>query len=111
MVAFGVWDPRETKVTLARDRVGIKPLYYAQVGHGFLFGREVKALLAHPLVDAAVDSEGVAELLAFIATPGHAIYQGIREVRAGHVLTVRENSVRERAYWSLPSREHTDDWG
>ncbi|MGB3440127.1 MAG: asparagine synthase (glutamine-hydrolyzing) [Actinophytocola sp.] len=110
MFAFGVWDPRENKLTLVRDRVGIKPLYYARVGHGFVFGSEVKALLAHPLVDAAVDGEGLAELLSFIATPGHAIYQGIHEVRAGHVLTVRENSVREHAYWSLPSREHTDRW-
>jgi asparagine synthase (glutamine-hydrolysing) len=110
MFAYAVWDPREEKLTLARDRVGIKPLFYARAGRGFVFGSEVKALLAHPLVDAAVDGEGLAELLAFIATPGHAIYRGISEVRPGHVLTLRENSVRERAYWSLPSREHTDDW-
>lgn len=110
MFAFAVWNPRDNELTLVRDRVGIKPLYYTRVGRGFLFGSEVKALLAHPLVDAVVDGEGLAELLAFIATPGHAIYKGIHEVRAGHVLTVRENGMRERPYWSLPGREHTDDW-
>nr|CAM34350.1 putative amide synthase [Streptomyces tendae] len=110
MFAFAVWDPRRRELLLARDRLGVKPLYYARVGSGIVFGSEVKALLAHPLVEPVVDAEGLAELLSYIATPGHAIYRGIREVRAGHTLTVRDGAVRERAYWTLPSREHRDDW-
>ncbi|WP_414170161.1 asparagine synthase (glutamine-hydrolyzing) [Streptoverticillium reticulum] len=110
MFAFGVWDPRTQQLMLARDRLGMKPLYYAPTDRGVVFGSEVKALLAHPLVDAVVDGEGLAELLAYIATPGHAIYRGIRSVRPGHVLTVRDGSLRERCYWALPGREHTDDW-
>ena len=110
MFAFAVWDTGRQELLLARDRLGVKPLYYAPTRRGLLFGSEVKALLAHPLVDSAVDSEGLAELLSYIATPGHAIYSGIRQVPAGHVLTVRDGGFRERAYWSLPGRAHTDDW-
>jgi asparagine synthase (glutamine-hydrolysing) len=110
MFAFGVWDPRAHRLTLIRDRLGIKPLYYAQTATGLVFGSEIKALLAHPLVEAVVDTEGMAELLSYIATPGHAIYRGIREVRAGHTLTAQPGRMTERAYWSLPGTEHTDDW-
>jgi asparagine synthase (glutamine-hydrolysing) len=110
MFAFAVWDPRQQQLLLARDRLGVKPMYYTKVGRGVVFGSEVKALLAHPLVDAVVDDEGLSELLAYIATPGHAIYHGIREVRAGHVLVVRDGSIQERCYWTLSSRAHTDDW-
>jgi len=110
MFAFAVWEPRRQTLTLARDRVGIKPLYYARTATGLVFGSEVKAVLAHPLVDAVVDAEGFGELLSYIATPGHAIYRGIHELKAGHTMTVRADSVRERRYWSLPAREHRDDW-
>jgi asparagine synthase (glutamine-hydrolysing) len=110
MFAFAVWDPRQQQQLLARDRLGVKPMYYAELGRGVVFGSEVKALLTHPLLDAVVDGEGLSELLAYIATPGHAIYRGIHEVRAGHTLVVRDGSLRERRYWSLPSREHAEDW-
>lgn len=110
MFAFGVWDPRQHKLVLVRDRLGMKPMFYARIGRGIVFGSEVKALLAHPLVEPVVDVEGLAELLSYIATPGHAIYRGIEQVRAGHVMTVQDGSVRERCYWSLPGREHTDGW-
>lgn len=110
MFAFAAWDPRRRELTLARDHLGIKPLFYARLGRGLVFGSEIKSLLAHPLVDAVVDAEGMAELLAYIATPGHAVYQGIRELPSGHVLVARDGTVREHRYWSLPSREHTDDW-
>ncbi|MFC5723799.1 asparagine synthase (glutamine-hydrolyzing) [Streptomyces gamaensis] len=110
MFAVAVWDPRRARLLLARDRLGVKPLYYAPLRRGLVFGSEVKALFAHPLVEPAVDREGLAELLAYLATPGHAVYAGVRQVRAGHVLTVTDGTVRERAYWSLPGREHTDDW-
>ncbi|GHF69229.1 asparagine synthetase B [Streptomyces mashuensis] len=110
MFAFAVWDPRHDTLLLARDRLGVKPLYYAPTAQGVLFGSEVKALFAHPLVEPAVDREGLAELLSYIATPGHAVYRGVRQVRAGHVLTVTRGGLRERRYWELPAHEHTDDW-
>ncbi|MCX4820569.1 asparagine synthase (glutamine-hydrolyzing) [Streptomyces sp. NBC_01142] len=109
MFAFAVWDPRAGKLVMFRDRLGIKPLYYAQTGRGLVFGSEPKALLAHPSVACVVDTEGMAELLAYIATPGHAVYRGMREVPAGHVTVVRDGSLTESRYWTLPHHEHPDD--
>ncbi|MGI5351673.1 asparagine synthase (glutamine-hydrolyzing) [Streptomyces sp. CA-250714] len=112
MFAFAVWDPRRRQLLLARDRLGIKPLYYARTAHGLLFGSEPKALLAHPSLECVVDAEGLAELLAYIATPGHAVYRGIRELPAGHTAVLREGAggavLSESRYWSLPNHEHPD---
>jgi asparagine synthase (glutamine-hydrolysing) len=109
MFAFAVWDPARDMLLLARDRLGIKPLYYARTGHGVLFGSEPKALFAHPSLECAVDAEGFAELLAYIATPGHAVYRGVRELPAGHTAVVGRGGVTESAYWTLPARPHVDD--
>ncbi|MDA3647680.1 asparagine synthase (glutamine-hydrolyzing) [Saccharopolyspora indica] len=109
MFAFAVWDERNRELVLGRDRMGIKPLFYAPLGSGVLFGSEAKAVLAHPEVEAVVDAEGLAELLGFVGTPGHAIYRGMREVAPGHVVRVRASGITERRYWSLPVREHTED--
>ncbi|MFD3944852.1 asparagine synthase (glutamine-hydrolyzing) [Streptomyces sp. NPDC058579] len=109
MYAFALWDPREQELLLIRDRMGIKPLYYYPTPNGVLFGSEPKAILAHPSVRAAVDSEGLAELLALTKTPGHAIYKGMKEVVPGHVIRVRREGLTTRRYWALEAREHTDD--
>ncbi|MDX3380101.1 asparagine synthase (glutamine-hydrolyzing) [Streptomyces niveiscabiei] len=109
MFAFAVWDPGRERLLLARDRLGIKPLFYARTPQGVLFGSEPKALFAHPALECAVDAEGFAELLAYIATPGHAIYRGVRELPAGHTAVVTHAGVAESAYWTLPHRAHTDD--
>ena len=110
MFGLAVWDVRQRRLLLARDRLGVKPLYYARAGSGIVFGSEAKALLAHPLVAPVVDAEGLAELLAYIATPGHAVYRDLQELPPGHLLSVTAGRVEQRAYWSLPTREHTDDW-
>jgi asparagine synthase (glutamine-hydrolysing) len=74
-----------------------------------LFGSEPKAILANPLARAELDDDGLRELLAFNKMPGHAIFRGMRELRPGHVLTVRRGSQREQAYWKLEARPHPDD--
>ncbi|MEZ0070611.1 asparagine synthase (glutamine-hydrolyzing) [Streptacidiphilus sp. MAP12-20] len=109
MYAFALWDTRREELLLVRDRMGIKPLYWFETSDGVIFGSEPKAILAHPAVTAAVDVEGFAELLAFVKTPGHAVYRGMRELRPGHTLRVRREGITERRYWSLEAREHTDD--
>jgi asparagine synthase (glutamine-hydrolysing) len=109
MYAFALWDPRQQELLLVRDRMGIKPLYYYATADGIIFGSEPKAILAHPEVSAVVDAEGLAELLAFSKTPGHAVYRGMRELRPGHTLRVRRGGITERRYWELQSYEHTDD--
>ncbi len=109
MFAFALWDVREQKLLLVRDRLGIKPLYFYPTPHGVLFGSEPKGILANPLARAEVDDDGLRELLAFAKTPGEAIFRGMRELRPGHVLTVTRGGLKERAYWKLEARPHTDD--
>ncbi|WP_431045336.1 asparagine synthase (glutamine-hydrolyzing) [Streptomyces sp. P1-3] len=109
MYAFAIWDGRVERLLLVRDRLGIKPLYYHCLDGGLLFASETKALLAHPQVQAVVDADGLRELLTFSRTPGHAVYQGIEELRPGALLWVDRSGLRERTYWSLPAYEHADD--
>ena len=111
MYAFALWDPIRRELLLVRDRMGIKPLYYYRTSDGIVFGSEPKAILAHPQVHAVVDAEGMAELLAFVKTPGHAVYRGMRELRPGHTLRVTADGATERRYWGLESYEHPDDLG
>jgi asparagine synthase (glutamine-hydrolysing) len=109
MFAFGLWDPREEALLLVRDRMGIKPLYYRAMPDGVVFASEPKGVLAHPQVPAVVDGDGLRELLGFVKTPGHGIYQDLREVRPGEVVRVDRSGVRPQRYWKLGAREHTDD--
>lgn len=111
MFAFAVYDSGEHCLFLARDRLGIKPLFYAEVGGLLLFASEMKALLLHPEVSATVGADGLAELLLQYParTPGHAIYQAIREVRPGWCVRVRAAGLEERQYWCLPTQDHGDD--
>ncbi|MFH8408366.1 asparagine synthase (glutamine-hydrolyzing) [Streptomyces sp. NPDC018019] len=108
MYALALWEPRTEELLLVRDRMGIKPLYYHPTPDGVLFGSEPKAILAHPWVRPVVDREGLAELITFTKTPGHAVYQGMYEVRPGHTVRVRRGSLTTRRYWALEPREHTD---
>ena len=110
MFAFGIWDGRREELLLARDRLGVKPLYYAVRPDGVLFGSEPKAVLAHPEFPAEVDAEGLAELFsqAGTATPGHGVYRGLAELRPGTIAVVGRGGVRTSAYWTLEAREHTD---
>lgn len=111
MFAFAVWDGRRQELLLARDRLGVKPLYYAPQPDGVLFGSEPKAVLAHPNFRAEIDAEGLAELFSQVgtATPGHGVYRGLCEVRPGTHVRVDRGGVRTSAYWALEAREHTDD--
>lgn len=112
MYAFAIWDARTRELLLVRDRFGIKPLYYARVGDGLVFGSEPKALLAHPELTAELDAEGIAELMSVprARTPGHATFRGIRELRPGRVLVAARSGLRETPYWRLEARAHTDDF-
>ncbi|MDI6870859.1 MAG: asparagine synthase (glutamine-hydrolyzing) [Bacillota bacterium] len=109
--AFAVWDAAAQSLFAARDRLGVKPLFYAERGRAFLFGSELKALLAHPAVEPVVDAEGLAELFVLgpSRTPGHGVFRGVRELRPGHCLIFDRNGLRLRRYWGLESRPHEDD--
>ena len=109
MYAFALWDCDAEQMLLVRDRMGIKPLYYAETRHGVVFGSEPKAILAHPEIEPVVDADGLREILALVKTPGHGVFRGVRELRPGSVLRVRREGVTRRRYWQLEAREHTDD--
>ncbi|MFF8449819.1 asparagine synthase (glutamine-hydrolyzing) [Streptomyces leeuwenhoekii] len=108
MYAFAVWDGRVDKLVMIRDRMGIKPFYYHPTADGVLFGSEPKAILANPLARRRVRLDGLRELFTMIKTPGHAVWDGMREVEPGTVVTVDRSGVRRRVYWELETRPHTD---
>lgn len=109
--AFAVWDEKEKKCFLARDRVGVKPLFYAFQNDGLLFGSEPKSILAHPSFQPEVDRLGLAEIFAIgpARTPGHGIYKNMNELRPGCYLEYTKNSFSIHQYWKLESRPHEDD--
>ena len=108
--AFAIWDEHEQKVFIARDRLGVKPLFYTEKNGGFLFGSELKALLAHPDVPAKINREGLAEIVGLgpSHTPGTGIYKDIHELRPAHALTFSREGLRIWRYWNVESKEHTD---
>ncbi|MEV4602868.1 asparagine synthase (glutamine-hydrolyzing) [Amycolatopsis sp. NPDC049253] len=111
MYAFGIWDPREERLVLIRDRMGIKPLYYSLHGDGLLFGSEPKAILAHPEIRPVVETDGLREVLSFTKNPGQAVWAGMREVEPGTVVTLDRTGLKVRRYWQLQPAEHPDDIG
>lgn len=109
--AFAIWSEPEQRLFMARDRLGVKPLFYAQRGSTFLFASELKALLCHPCVRPEIDEEGLAEvfLLGPGRTPGHGVFRGVTELKPGHWLLHDRHGTRTRRYWALESRPHPDD--
>jgi asparagine synthase (glutamine-hydrolysing) len=105
MFAFGLWDARARRLLLVRDRVGIKPLYYAVIPGGLAFASELKALLLMPQVDRALHEESLAYYLAFGYLPEELTpYRGIHKLRAGHTLSFEPDLGRPpriERYWTL----------
>ena len=102
MFAFALWDSRRRKLLLARDRVGLKPLYVYRDGSKLVFGSEIKAILAHPDVIRAVDPAALEDYLSYGVIPGErSIFQNIRKLPPGHTLTVSAESLdaAPRQYW------------
>jgi len=108
MFAFAIWDRKAKTFFLARDRLGIKPLYYAQANDGsFIFGSELKALLAHPGVQRTIDACTVEEYFAYGYVPEpRTIYQGARKLQPGYTLTFHVGAPlpQPQQYWDVPFR-------
>lgn len=109
--AFAVWDEKRQHVFMARDRLGVKPLFYSEIRDGLIFGSEPKALLKHPEVEPVVHADGLAEIFIIgpARTPGHGVYASIRELRPGHTLIHGRSGTKIRAFWKLESIPHEDD--
>lgn len=106
--AFAVWDKEAGRLFLARDRFGVKPLFYTEAGGGLIFASEIKALLAHPQVQPLINADGLAEIF-FMGpgrTPGCGVFLGIRELPAAHCAVFDEHGWKEREYWRLRDKPH-----
>jgi asparagine synthase (glutamine-hydrolysing) len=103
MFAFVIWDRRKRVLFAARDRLGIKPFYYRWDGKAFVFGSEIKAILAYPGVQAEFNRGTLAEYLAFgYITGQETMFAGIRKLMPGHVLGLSEQSgLKIERYWNL----------
>lgn len=105
MFAFALWDARAQTLLLARDRLGLKPLYYAIVGERLLFGSEIKALLAHPGVSRELNPQAVDDYLTYLYVPApQTIFRQIHELPPGHWLEWQHGALRAARYWdALPA--------
>ena len=103
MFAFALWDVAARRLLLARDRVGIKPVYYARTADGGVtFASEIKAILQDSSVDTAWSAEALDAYLTFLYVPGPAtIYRDIHKLPAGHVLVAENGNIRISRYWDL----------
>ena len=107
MFAFAIWDSRERRLFLARDRLGIKPLFLAEAGGGFVFASELKAVLAHGAVPRELDPVGLDQYLTFMYVPApRTIVRGVEKLLPGHTLTLHADGKREeRCYWEIPAAD------
>jgi asparagine synthase (glutamine-hydrolysing) len=101
MFAFAIWDRERRSLFLARDRMGVKPLYYAETPEAFVFGSEIKSIFASGYVEPRCREEAIAEYLIFRQVAGpDGLFEGIKALPPGCTMTVRDGAVTMRRYWS-----------
>ncbi|MBM3211593.1 asparagine synthase (glutamine-hydrolyzing), partial [Candidatus Poribacteria bacterium] len=103
MFAFGIWDANKEELFLARDRIGIKPLYYTLFNGNFIFASEIKAIIKHPEVKREVDLEALQHYFSFLTTPPPlTLFKGIKKLPSGHTLTMNSNGdLKIEEYWDV----------
>ncbi len=102
MFAFALWDARNERLLLTRDRIGIKPLYYAIADGWLVFGSEIKAILEHPAVRSTIELTSIPEvLLCTSLLDSRTMFHAIRSVAPGSTVVVEGGAVREQRYWSM----------
>ncbi len=108
--AFAVWEEGRKRLFLARDRIGVKPLFYMLHKGGLLFASEMKTILTYPTVKAQLDESGAAQLILLGPgrLPGSGVFQGIRELEPGCCAYYSQGDLSEQRYWKLRDREHRD---
>lgn len=108
--AFGIWNDKKQSLFLARDRFGVKPLFYAKRGSSLFFASELKALLVHPEIRPEINREGLAEVFALgpARTPGHGVLKDVHEVKPAHTLSFDQYGIRQGRYWTMESHPHFD---
>lgn len=108
--AFAIYDENEKRVVLARDVMGVKPLFYTMKNGTFIFGSEIKALFKHPYVEPVVDKDGLTELFALgpAVIPGTTVYKNIEEVKPAQYIIVNEDGIKKDVYWELKAEEFNE---
>ena len=102
MFAFAVWDDQEKELTIARDRAGIKPVFYHQSGRDIVFASEIKGILASGLVERELDMEGFDQFMTFLwPVPPRTMFKGVFQVPPGSLLVWKNGEVTVRAWWDL----------
>ncbi|MEZ5550320.1 MAG: asparagine synthase (glutamine-hydrolyzing) [Pseudomonadales bacterium] len=100
--AFAIWDARSQELHLARDHMGVKPLYYVEGQFGFAFSSEIKALIASNLVQAELNCEVLAEFVVFRDIAGEStLFRGVKRLLPGCTLTLHDQSISSRQFWTL----------
>ncbi|MGN0519714.1 MAG: asparagine synthase (glutamine-hydrolyzing) [Candidatus Fimenecus sp.] len=110
--AFAVWDEAEKALFMARDRIGVKPLFYARTDTHFLFASEIKALLASELVKPEIDIQGISEVMLIGPgrTPGYGVFCNISELPPAHYAYLTQNGLNITQYWELQDAPFTDSF-
>lgn len=112
MFAFAIYDRRQRRVVLGRDRLGVKPLYYAWINGTLVFGSEMKAILAHPEFDRRPRLSALSSYLTFRYPQGdRPVFANMKRLSPGHLLVLSPEGVRQHRYWDVPFHAHKEDRG
>ncbi len=110
--AFAIWDSYQETLSIFRDRLGIKPLFYTNTGNALIFGSELKVLFEYPGIRPIIDKEGLCEVFGIgpARTYGKGVFKGCKEVLPGYYNVYNRDGMKEYQYWKLVSRPHTDSY-
>ncbi|MDD4727856.1 MAG: asparagine synthase (glutamine-hydrolyzing) [Dysgonamonadaceae bacterium] len=102
--AFCIWDSIKKEMFLARDRVGVCPLYYSSTANDFVFGSEMKAIFEYPDLTPKISAKSLSQVVTFWSTISpNTIFEGVYELSPGHYLTLNSSGIQSKAYWTYPT--------
>ncbi len=109
--AFAIWEKRERRLTLCRDRLGVKPLFFAPIRNGLTFGSTIDTVLCHPEIEPALDEDGLRTLLLLgpARPPEAGVFRQIKSLLPGHFAVLTPENFTDHVYWQLEAHEHEDD--
>lgn len=109
--AFAIWEKRERRLTLCRDRLGVKPLFFAPIRNGMTFGSTIDTVLCHPEIEPALDEDGLRTLLLLgpARPPESGVFRQIKSLLPGHFAVLTPENFTDHVYWQLEAHEHEDD--
>ena len=109
--AFAIWEKRERRLTLCRDRLGVKPLFFAPIRNGLTFGSTIDTVLCHPEIEPALDEDGLRTLLLLgpARPPESGVFRQIKSLLPGHFAVFTPEAFTDHTYWKLEAHEHEDD--